>query len=364
MISLKDNRIVERMLDRLFAALVNGPSLNARPHSSRQRIDLAQIARLGDRAPEEVLRELLGGKRECRVVARVPQPAKRASKSAGGGNGPNGGNGESTPATALPPFTPEEKAAAEAYAQQQAFLSKIRSIAEDARVYENDTGVHVLQIGFPLLSLPPGSFGAKGFTRRVLAPIAFISLTLSARAGAGASVQMECHNQGADLVQPNIALLAWLESQAGKPLGELDADEAGEKPWDEIAQIVGRIAAMLGIETPAQFASGAIMESSLALSPCPRADDDDAQPRPRILSSAVIGLFPAANQGLIRDTQAMLAGEPVSGPIESFTNLAVSLDAPAPTVEPATGEESVAPVEKKMRQFADERFIASADPCQ
>ena len=90
MISLKDNRIVERMLDRLFAALVNGPSLNARPHSSRQRIDLAQIARLGDRPPEQVLRELLGEKRECRVVARVPQPAKRASKSAGGGNGGEG----------------------------------------------------------------------------------------------------------------------------------------------------------------------------------------------------------------------------------------------------------------------------------
>ena len=56
MISLKDNRILQRMLDRLFAALVNGPSLNARPHSSRQRIDLTQIGKLGDRKAEEVAR--------------------------------------------------------------------------------------------------------------------------------------------------------------------------------------------------------------------------------------------------------------------------------------------------------------------
>ena len=33
------NRILTKMLERLFAALVNGPSLNCRPHSSRQRVD-------------------------------------------------------------------------------------------------------------------------------------------------------------------------------------------------------------------------------------------------------------------------------------------------------------------------------------
>ena len=42
------NRILARMLDRLFASLVNGPSLNARPHASRQRVDLTHVARLGD----------------------------------------------------------------------------------------------------------------------------------------------------------------------------------------------------------------------------------------------------------------------------------------------------------------------------
>src|SRR2546427_412054 len=115
MLSLKDNRIVERMLERLFAALVNGPSLNARPHSSRQRIDLTQIARLGDRTPEQVLKELLGEKRECRIVAKIPAAPRRKS---------------SPDAPADPAPTPEEKAAQEAYAQQQAVVTKIRSIAE------------------------------------------------------------------------------------------------------------------------------------------------------------------------------------------------------------------------------------------
>src|SRR5438094_3511283 len=201
MISLKDNRILQRMLDRLFAALVNGPSLNARPHSSRQRIDLTQIGKLGDRKAEEVLKELLGEKRESRVVARIPVPRRRMSRS-------DDGNG----AAAQTPLTSEEKAETEAYAQQQSVITKIRSIAEDARVYENDTGVHVLQIGFPLLSLPPGSHGSKSFGRRVLAPVCFISLSLAARGGPNAAIQMECRNQGADLVQPNIALRAWLEA--------------------------------------------------------------------------------------------------------------------------------------------------------
>ena len=32
-------------------------------------------------------------------------------------------------------------------------------IIEDARTYEQDTGVHVLSVGFPILQLPPGSLG-------------------------------------------------------------------------------------------------------------------------------------------------------------------------------------------------------------
>ena len=113
--SLRDNRIVEKMLDRLFAALVNGPSLNARPHSSRQRIDLTQLAKLKDRAVEEVLKELLGEKRESKLIARVPIAKKRVVA--------HDESSETPPPQ--PELSPEEKAAQQAYSDQQSVLTKL-----------------------------------------------------------------------------------------------------------------------------------------------------------------------------------------------------------------------------------------------
>ena len=59
------------------------------------------------------------------------------------------------------PRTPEEIEAQEAYEDQQFVRTKLRVIAEDARTYEQDTGVCALNLGFPLLSLPPGTFGGR-----------------------------------------------------------------------------------------------------------------------------------------------------------------------------------------------------------
>ena len=53
-------------------------------------------------------------------------------------------------------LSPQERA----WLDQQALLTKFRIIADDARTYEQDTGVHVLNLGFPLLSLPPGTFSS------------------------------------------------------------------------------------------------------------------------------------------------------------------------------------------------------------
>src|SRR5947208_17054107 len=77
------NKVLLKMLDRLFAALVNGPSLNARPHASRQRVDFAQLTRLGDAPAEEALKRLLGEARQVRLAARVPAPKKRSNGSIG-----------------------------------------------------------------------------------------------------------------------------------------------------------------------------------------------------------------------------------------------------------------------------------------
>ena len=38
--------VFDAVLERLFAGLMGGPNLNCRPHSSRQRLDLTQLAKL------------------------------------------------------------------------------------------------------------------------------------------------------------------------------------------------------------------------------------------------------------------------------------------------------------------------------
>jgi len=94
--SAANNKVLVKMLDRLFAALVNGPSLNARPHASRQRVDFAQLGRMGDLSAEEALKRLLGEARQVRVAARVPQPKRRSNPGFGKrklGNGNGAGNG-------------------------------------------------------------------------------------------------------------------------------------------------------------------------------------------------------------------------------------------------------------------------------
>ena len=139
------NRILSKMLERLFATLVNGPSLNCRPHSSRQRVDWAALARLKDLSPEDGLLQLLGEERQAKFTARAPLPARRLI--------------EANEREEKEKLSEADRATIAAWREQEALFAKLRTIAEDARTYEQDTGVHVLNVGFPLLSLPPGTFG-------------------------------------------------------------------------------------------------------------------------------------------------------------------------------------------------------------
>src|SRR6476660_4431495 len=70
------NKILAKLLDRLFASLVNGPSLNARPHNSRQRVDVAHLSRLDALSPEDVMRQLLGSACGVKLKARVAKPKR------------------------------------------------------------------------------------------------------------------------------------------------------------------------------------------------------------------------------------------------------------------------------------------------
>lgn len=368
--SNKTNGVLAKMLDRLFAAMVNGPSLNCRPHASRQRIDLSQLAKLKDVAPDETLRKLLGPYRQTRTAAKVPAPKRRR-------NGADAGKGANGAGEGVVELSPEEKAALTAWEDQESVFRKLRVIVDDARTYEQDTGVHVLSLGFPLLSLPPNTFksSARSLTRRIIAPIAFIPVAVTVKQGAGRSVEIKCRGDGADLVTPNTALFAWLQQQTGKDLTESFPDEAGEVPWTEIRELVALVAKAAGVPMPTFLdpAKQPPKEPSeekapdepvdpepehLSLVHAPRGDDESEG---CILPAAVLGLYPMSNQGLLRDTQEMAAGELPGGPIASFLRHDALLDAPPP---PAAPGEPPAPAPKRTRTFAQERLIAAADPSQ
>ena len=74
-----NNPILSKMLDRLFAAMLNGPSMNCRPHASRQRLDLLQLAKLRDLEPGEVLMQMLGKEGTVKLAARVSIPTRKTT---------------------------------------------------------------------------------------------------------------------------------------------------------------------------------------------------------------------------------------------------------------------------------------------
>jgi hypothetical protein len=356
--------VLSTMLDRLLAGLMAGPNMNCRPHASRQRVDLTALAKLCDATPESVLLGLLGTDESARAVAKVKPPRKSERRE-----------GE--------PETPKEKA----YREQSALLAKLRTIADEARTYENDTGVAALAVGFPLLSVPP----PEGEGKRILAPVAFVPVSLAVKGGATPAVELACRAEAGDRVRPNVALLSWIEQQTGRaPPPENDDDQ---DPWGELAELVAHVASALGVENPfsgspegarvpppapAAEPAVAVVESEMVepastdeppaeppakqptppfafvLQPAPR-PDQDTDDGPCLLPAAVLGLFPVSNQGLLRDTRAMMAEDP-AGPVRAFLAAGVDFDAPPTADLPAAA--AAVPV------TVPPWLAAAADPCQ
>ncbi len=300
----------------MYGALTAGPALNCRPHRSRQRIDLDLVARLDGATPASILSSLLGSHPRLTIdAARTP------------------GSNEMSQASQGP----------------QATLKKLRVIEEDARTYEQDVGTQVLQLGFPLLHIAPRaqSDGRGRSEKRVLAPIAFIPLTMRVRSGRNPGLDLACAESGVDRVVPNWALLAWLSQQIGRKLVPTFDDPDGSAPWEEIQALEQLVREALKIR------GDAVVEPQMALRPTPKLEDTDGI---GILACGVLGLFPLANQALLQDLEAMAAGEvELAGPVESFTRV----DA-APGVALAIQPEP----RPRVRNLARERLISQADPCQ
>ena len=181
--------ILGKMLERLYGALMRGPQLNCSPHRRRQRLDLTAFERFEDGSPERLLCDLLSEKGKTRVRANVPIPPQdlldRAKKREAESLAQADSTGESSTDEKLPAEPPDPHI--ERWKRQQKLLLSLRHLGEDALGYAQETGVEALEVGFPLLSLPPGSLA--GGTRRILAPIALIGCSMTVRTSGRAGVE-------------------------------------------------------------------------------------------------------------------------------------------------------------------------------
>jgi hypothetical protein len=327
------------MLQRLYAALISGPGINARPHNSRQRIDFIELRNLKSLDPSVMLQSLLSTpSRSVECPAKVPifkRPDYPESE-----------------------WSDQQKADNGAYDRQTKVLTKLRDIAEEATNYYNDHGEHALFLGFPILSLPAANDRLGSRSNRVLAPAVFVPVNLRVRRGAGAGVSLEAIGTGADLVQLNPALLAWIEQQTGASVDHLFADEAGEEPWREISEVISFLEKVVKLPT------GTTFNADTPLQPTPRAEQ--LPDTPSLLPSAVLGLFPLANPGLLRDTKWMIENEPsLQNPVKAFLS-ADALAEPEADHLPKAQEWShdTNTTKSSLRDFSQELLVTHADPCQ
>jgi len=322
--------ILETMLQRLFASLVHGPSMNARPHRSRQRVDWNDLGLLKGVETASAMKTLLE-KRRIEFPAKVPV--------------------FTAPSYPEAEWSEEQKQAREAHQKQTRLLKKLRDIADDALEYMNDHGESCLALGFPLISLPPSAEekSVRG-SSRVLAPLLLMPVNLQVRTASRMGVTIECVGEGPDLLVPNPALIAWLERQTGKSVGDLYLDEDASDPWREVDELLKQINTLLDLPAVAEFHADTLLGEVPVLEKLPKTTT--------VLPSAVLGLFPLSNQSLLRDTRWMMENQAtLQEPVSAFLNPQALHEQP----EEIPGE---AAVSVQKRDFAGEWLVSNADPCQ
>ena len=330
--------ILATMLHRLYAGIVRGPSIYARP--GRQRIDLLDFRHFAGTEPANAIATLMNETRRVEFPARV--------------------KGFDPPMLPEDHWSSEQKAARDAHRRQTNLLQRLREIAEDARDFQNDHGESALFVGFPLLWLPRADLLKSGAGReaRVLAPLAFVPASLEVRRGGRPGAVISCLGEGADLLIPNPALAAWIEQQTGQSADELFADHEGAGPWREVSEIIAWIRQTLDL-SEAQFE-----DFGSATPLMPLKEMKELPPEPALLPSALLGLFPRANLGLLRDTRWMMENEDaLTGPVRIFLKpAAIEKTTSEPgEVRPLTPEQARL---NGARDFASETLVARADPCQ
>lgn len=318
--------------------------MNARPHRSRQRCDWTDLGCLKSIDAANALKTLLE-KRKIEFPAKVPV--------------------FESPPYPEAEWSEEQKQARDAHQKQTKLLKKLRDVADDALEYMNDHGESCLALGFPLISMPPAADekSAKG-SSRVLAPLLLMPVNIQVRTASRAGVSIECVGEGADLLVANPALVAWLERQTGRTLGDIYLDDDAADPWREVDDLLQKINTLLDLPAVAQFHADTPLEPVPPLEKLPKSVT--------VLPSAVLGLFPLSNQSLLRDTRWMMEHQAeLQEPVSAFLNpkalhdtglrQPISAASQAPQVET---EDAAAPTGRGKRAFAAEWLVSNADPCQ
>lgn len=320
----RSGRFLSRMLERLYGAVTQGPAIDCRPQRSRQRLDLTDLSILGGGSGQLALERLLGPPHRIRL--QLPSHPQTADES----------------------FTPPSEAEREL---QLRLIRKLQTIADQARAFANETGVSSLFVGYPLLRVPGHP--------ALLAPLAFIPISLRVSRGrTTASVELEATGADGEWSMPNPALVAWVERQAGRKLA---ATPDGGDPWSTLSVLAAQVADCLGLEPPGPFGPDRPLATAPSLAETSSAEHAEPDSRrAAIIPSAVLGLFPLAQVSLIRDTEALLSGEPISGPLERF----VESGDPERPPERASELLPLAPSSEGYKRCEQERWISPCDPCQ
>ncbi len=324
--------LLDVLIERLYAGITRGPAINCTPGRSRQRADLQLLEAIPDVSGTAILRELMTGSGRWRKRITVEQLLDET--------------GEDAPADEDKTIAAGKKKIGEL----KAVLRRLSTIADDAFQFQQDTGAHVLYLGYPLLSIPPSSLGF-GKSPRVLAPLAFIPISVVAGKGSTPFVELSCAAAGAELVFMNEAVKVFLERQMGKKFPEFFEDEDGAEPARELAEICAAAATMLELPETPDLAEWPVL---------PVPDTADLPAGATILPSAVIGLFRLENQNMITDLQTLKGAKIYPPTVAPFLTLNVDLQ----DKSAESDTEGPAIVDSADQRHEQEFMVTLADPSQ
>src|SRR5690606_37690323 len=147
---------------------------------------------------------------------------------------------------------------------------------------------------------------------RVLAPLAFMPISVVTGKGSAPFVELSCAGVGTEMVFINEAVKVFLEKQLGATFPEIFEDEEGKDAAREIGEITKAVAGMLESSAPPDLAAWPVQ-------PVP---ETSALPEgATILPSAVIGLFRLENQNMIADLQTLKQMETYPPTVAPFLTL-------------------------------------------